>query len=283
MTTLGLVANVYNEVNALPGWLETHTPFFDDIRVYHSGPQGAYSDDGTIELLERWHIPIIFGSIDEGFGTIRTKAIHASPCDYVMLLDADERFYQHIPVLTCCGESTPPDQVDALLYDYSNPNFAKDGPKLQSYDATIDFSAVPSNFENMSLLGAKLSVSAGELYDQGAYLRSLLPSNAIRVIRRHWHDFSFRRPTQNWHTDPDYQTRIVRRSDDIRYDAGVKMHERLNVGALNSPNFTQGPFFDHFHLWFKRMEVTQRGHDIAIYTALDRGEAPPTRDEFLAR
>lgn len=50
MTTIGLVANVYNEINALPGWLETHLPFFDDVRVLHAGPQGEYSYDGTIEL-----------------------------------------------------------------------------------------------------------------------------------------------------------------------------------------------------------------------------------------
>ncbi len=30
--TLGLVANVFNEVNALPGWLETHLPYFNDVR-----------------------------------------------------------------------------------------------------------------------------------------------------------------------------------------------------------------------------------------------------------
>lgn len=49
--TIGLVANVYNEVNAITGWLETHTPFFDDVRVFHSGPGGAKSNDGTIEIF----------------------------------------------------------------------------------------------------------------------------------------------------------------------------------------------------------------------------------------
>ena len=55
--SLGVVANVYNEAFALPGWLEMACSFFDDVRIYHSGPGGKCSDDGTVELLERWHIP----------------------------------------------------------------------------------------------------------------------------------------------------------------------------------------------------------------------------------
>ena len=73
--TIGLVANVYNEANALPGWLECHLPYFDDVRIFHAGPGGARSDDGTMELLEKWHIPVAFGAIDDGFGAVRTAAM----------------------------------------------------------------------------------------------------------------------------------------------------------------------------------------------------------------
>src|SRR4051812_22251532 len=105
--TIGLVANLYQEHNALPGWIETHLGFFDDVRVWHTGPSGTLSDDGTMDILSKWRIPTYIGSIDEGFGVVRTRAIHSSPCDYVMLLDADERFFPVHRTLTCSGESTP--------------------------------------------------------------------------------------------------------------------------------------------------------------------------------
>src|SRR6185295_7087442 len=112
--SLGVVANVYNEINALPGWLESASQWADEIAVYHAGPGGADSTDGTIELLEKWRIPIHRGKIDDGFGVVRTAAIRASKCDYVCILDADERLFPFLPVLTCEGESTPPDVVNQI-------------------------------------------------------------------------------------------------------------------------------------------------------------------------
>jgi hypothetical protein len=287
--SLGLVCNFYNEANALPGFLETHTPYFDAIHFYQSGPGGAESNDGSIEILEKWKMPILRGKIDDGFGMVRTAAIRSSPCDYVMLLDADERFFHHHQVMTCAGESTPAEEVDDLLYDYSNPNFEKDGPKarrqvVQEYDKSIDFLTCPSNFENMSQLGANLSVSFGEVYNQGSWLRDFLQHgalDAVKTVRRHWHDFTFKRPTQNWHTNPDYQVRLVRNDPSIYFDPAVRMHERL-VGAENvyQPNFTHGPFFDHFHLHFKKMEAAQRRHDVAVYDSISKGDRPPTWEEW---
>lgn len=263
MPSLGLVANIYNEVNALPGWLETHIGFFDDVRVYHAGPGGAYSHDGTIELLEKWNIPILFGSIDDGFGVVRTKTIRSSPCDYVMLLDADERFYPLHKELICHGESTPYSEVDTIL---------------QSYDFS-DLKTKLPNWENLATLGAKLQVIVNKPYDQGSYLRSILElhtPDAVCTIRRHWHDFSFRRPTQNWHTDPDWQLRLVRNNDSIYFDPSKRMHEQL-LGAANVFRASDplGPYFDHFHFTFKKMEQEQRAHDVAIYDAIHKGEKPP--------
>jgi glycosyltransferase involved in cell wall biosynthesis len=288
MATLGIVCNLYNEVNALPGWLEAATALADDVRVLHAGPGGAKSDDGTIELLEKWRIPIEYGSIDDGFGVTRTRAIRMSPCDWVMILDADERFHSFLPVLTCTGESTPHHEVDKLLYDYSDPNYRSEVDVVQEYDKSIDFGAVPSNFENMSRLGAKLTVSSKKLgssviFAHGEWLRFLMEEghDAIRTIRRHWHDFTWKHPTQNWHTDPDYQIRIVRNIDSIYYEQETRMHERL-VGANNiyQPTMSHGPFFDHYHLHFKKMEVRQRQYDVAVYNAIAKGETPPKWGDF---
>lgn len=283
--SIGLVANVYNEANALPSWIECHAPYFDDIRILHSGPQGAYSNDGTLELLKEHHIPVEFCAIDDGFGVVRTKAIRMSPCDWVMLLDADERFHAKLPILTCAGESTPPEIVDSLLYDYGNPNYMKDGPRdrqvIQDYDKSIDFSCCPSNFENMRLLGAKLSVRAGNEFNHMSQLRHTIEHedgdiDAVMTIRRHWHDLSFTRPTQNWHTEPDYQIRIVRNNGKVGWENETRMHERLvGTDRIHRPNHTFGPFFDHAHLYYKRMEPEQRRHDVEIYNAIAEGKVPP--------
>jgi glycosyltransferase involved in cell wall biosynthesis len=288
--TIGIVANVYNEANTLPGWLEMATSFADWVGVMHAGPNKNYSHDGTLEILQKWRVPVQFCAIDEGFGVVRTKTLRMCPAgiDWVMLLDADERFHRFVPVLTCSGESTPPEVVDDLLYDYGNPNFAKDGPRnrqvVQSYDGTIDFGACPSNFENLALLGAKLKVQVGLLYSQGMHLRRLIEDellDAVTVVRRHWHDFTFARPTQNWHTDPDYQMRVLRNKESIYFAQDTRMHERV-VGAerVYRPDFTCGPFFDHYHIPFKRMEPDQRRHDVEIYGAIDRGEEAPTWEKF---
>lgn len=265
--SIGLVANIYNEVNALPGWLETHLPFFDDVRVYHSGPQGVQSDDGTMELLEKWRIPVTFGTIDEGFGVVRTKAIRSSPCDYVMLLDADERFFPVHRVMSCSGNATPQSEVDWILQSY-------------------DFRGVNlPNWENVSRLGAELRVDFGAAYNQGAHLRDILVAerpDVVCTIRRHWHDLTFKRPTQNWFTDPDWQMRLVRNHPSIYFDPDTRMHERLcGADKVVRSDMGCGPFFDHFHFTFKHMEVAQRAHDIAVYDSIHEGKKPPTLGEFV--
>lgn len=259
--TIGLVANIYNEVNALPGWIETHLPFFDDVRVLHAGPRGKCSTDGTIELLEKWRIPIQYGSIDDGFGAVRTRAIQMSRCDYVMLLDADERFFPVHRILLCSGTATPQAEVDWILQSY-------------------DFRGVNlPNWENVAKLGSDLRVDIGEVYNQGAMLRDMLERKRPDVVvtaRRHWHDFSFRKPTQDWTVHPDPQMRLVKNSLSIYFDPNTRMHERLcGYGKVETAEMVYGPYFDHFHFTFKRMEPEQRRHDIAIYDAIHKGEVPP--------
>lgn len=261
--TLGLVANVYNEVNALPGWLETHLPHFDDVTIYHAGPQGAESNDGTMELLRRWGVPVVMGSIDAGFGVVRTAAIRSSPCEYVVLLDADERLHPLAWVLTCRGNATPQHEVDRILgtYDF------RDGRR--------------PDWGEVAKLGANLTVERGPAYDQIGYLREVIESerpDAVITPRRHWHGLG-RGPTQNWNSDPDWQMRIVRNHPDIYFATETRMHERL-VGAerVVRADMVRGPFFDHYHFAFKRMEQDQRSHDLRIYDAINDGRTPPTAD-----
>lgn len=256
MPSIGLVANIYNEVNALPGWLETHLPIFDDVRILHAGPQGKHSDDGTMELLEKWRIPVHFTAIDEGFGAIRTEAIRMSPCDWVMILDADERFHGLLLTMTCSGESDTQAQIDQILQSY-------------------DFSGVNlPNWENVGRLGEKLQVRHDlPLYDQMDRLRALIsgPFDALITKRRHWHDLTMKRPTQDWNVHPDWQLRLVKNLPEVHYTN--RMHEQLQ-GAKNVLRCSS-LFFDHYHFTFKRMEQKQRAHDIRIYNAINDGKAPP--------
>lgn len=263
--TIGLVANVYNEANALPGWLETHLPFFDDVRVLHAGPKNTYSNDGTIEILEKWRVPTEFCAIDDGFGVVRTAALRMSPCDYVMLLDADERFYSIHRYITCAGQGTPQNEVDWILQSY-------------------DFSGVNlPNWENLAKLGENLRTAIGDVYNQGNYLRDILNlerPDAVCTMRRHWHDMTFKRPTQNWNEHPDWQMRLVRNDSSIHFATETRMHERL-VGPNKVVDVAARPFFfDHFHFTFKRMEERQRAHDVAVYNAVHEGKTPPTLEEF---
>ncbi len=263
--TIGLVANVYNEANALPGWLECHTTFFDDVRVMHAGPGGEHSSDGTLDILSKWRIPVQYCSIDEGFGVVRTKTLRMCPCDYIVLLDADERFHPIVPLLQISGERTPHDVVDDVLRGY-------------------DFRHGRPDWDNLARLGASLRVNQVGFTNQGERLRKILNNerpDAVASIRRHWHDFGFERPTQDWRVDCDWQMRIVRNDPAIAFEPSKKMHEALiGVGAPRRADLIDGPFFDHYHFHFKRMEQDQRAHDVAIYDAIHEDKTPPTWEQY---
>lgn len=242
MPSLGLVANIYNEINALPGWLEMAcSGLFDSVKILHAGPHGAYSTDGSIELIERWGVPIVYDSINDGFGTVRSRAVRIMDTEWVMILDADERFYRFAPELTC--------------------------------------------EEDLSV------ATCGAPYDQGALLREILGMpdiDAVITLRRHWHDFSWTRPTQSWVTIPDFQMRILRNIPEIFYQEYPKMHERIiDTRTGRAPRYFQGngrhgPFHDHYHCHYKPMEQAQRLHDIAIYDALHSGTPIPSQESFEA-
>lgn len=94
---LGLSTFVRNEEHSLPGLLEEALPYFDEIVVLDTG-----SDDGTWDYLRgmerqwayqvrayRLNIPLEPGYFH--FGYVRSIAAHLNRCDYVVMLDADER------------------------------------------------------------------------------------------------------------------------------------------------------------------------------------------------
>lgn len=236
MPSIGLACNVYNERNAIFGLLENAAQFFDDIVFYHTGPNGAYSTDGTIEIIQRWGARLEFGSINEGFGVVRSKLLRMTNTEFTMILDADERFYPFAPTLECDDDLT----------------------------VTI----------------------VGDAYNQGLLLRSLIedPSiDAVCTVRRHWNNLHWNKPCQNWYKILDYQLRIARNCEHIYYKSEVKMHEQIwDDRTGQEPRFVRGnvlrgPFHDHYHCWYKPMELEQRQEDIAIYDALAEGRPlPPT-------
>lgn len=236
--SIGMACNIYNDVNAVAGLLQTASEFFDELVFYHAGPQGAYSTDGTIELIEKWGAKIVFGSIDEGFGVVRSSAIKSCRTEWVMVLDADERFWPQAPIILPHGEG-------------------HGGIHVQFFE---------------------------DCYSQGALLKRMIRDpnfDAVQTIRRHWDDFSWRKPVQNWHTIPDYQMRIVRNVPHIGFKAEIRMHEHMWNFQTNQPPKAvgaepyRGLFHDHYHCWFKRMERDQRAHDIAIFDAIHECRVPP--------
>lgn len=235
--SIGMACNIYNDVNAVAGLLEMSSQYFDEMVFFHAGPQGALSNDGTIELLEKWKVKVVYGKIDEGFGVVRTVAVRSCKTAWVMILDADERFHPRAPVIL--------------------PHGSGNDIHVQHFH---------------------------DCYDQGALLRRLIQYpeiDAIESVRRHWHDFSWQRPTQNWHQIADLQRRIVRNVEHVCYRSEVRMHEQLidtRTGRgprAHSANGYRGIFHDHYHCFFKAMEPEQRAHDVQIYDAIHEGRIPP--------
>lgn len=240
MSTIGVAINLYNEVNALPGFLESATQWADDIKVIHAGPNGRASTDGTMEILEKWGIKPIMSRIDDGFGVVRTQCIRESRTDWVVILDADERIYPLVPIISCEGNEAYPNTL--------NPNL-------------------------------KVIRQEPEMFNQLSLLKTLIDHDcmAVRATRRHWFDYTWKRPCQNWCQIPDWQLRIVRNSERVGYLSEKKMHEQcMDSQTGDCPKFAterqgdpRGIFIDHYHCFWKAQEPDQRREDIDIYNALD--------------
>lgn len=239
MASIALSINVYQDAAALRGLLESGSRYFDNIFVIHSGPGGARSTDGTIELLESFGIKPVFDDIQKGFGAIRTRLIHDCGCDWAMIMDADERFYPQIQVMTCEGTDRYPQVQEPKLIVTKHP----------------------------------------QIIDQGAHIKNQIKNAnlmAIRATRRHWFDFSMTKPCENWSIVWDHQLRIVRNSPHISYSKA--MHEALLDNRTNkTPYYLEqdpvgGPFYDHQHLFFRRTQPGHKEHNEQNYSRLERGE-----------
>lgn len=239
---IGMVANVYQEINALPGLLESASQFFDDILFVHAGPGGRKSDDGTIELIEKWGARIVWSSIDDGFGVLRTQCLRESLTDWTVIMDADERITVTQEKLHCEG--------------------ADEYPKVQK--PNLQVTVREPSFNHKDILMRKIAAADS----QGA--------TSVRFCRRHWFDMSNRRPTQNWLRNRDYQLRCIKNVPHVYYKPEVKMHEQVFDSKLGrSPDYIadelyEGPFVDHYHCHFKKFEPEQRAEDIKVFDALHK-------------
>lgn len=239
-----MCCNFYNDVHALRGLLESSARYFDNLFLINSGPGGARSNDGSIELVEKSGATLVFDNMDRGFGAIRTRLIHACGCEWAFILDADERFLPQMNVMDCDGDG--------------EWNIAMGGEH------------------------PKLTVTVKkDVIDQGAHVKNLITNPetmAIRTTRRHWFDFTMRHPTQNWMKNRDHQLRIVRNSDEIRYVPDIRMHEQLiDTRTDKTPKYVPqddygGPFHDHFHVAFRLAYPGHKEFNELNYARLSRGE-----------
>lgn len=244
MSTLALGINFYNDAAAMRGLLETMARWVDNIYCINSGPGGAYSTDGSIELARSFGATVVFDDIQKGFGHIRSRLIHECGCAFVCILDADERIYPQINVMTCEGAERYP--------DVPTPN--------------LTVTVKP------------------DVIDQMGHLRNMIRNPelmAIRATRRHWFSYDMKRPSQNWYGPDgikDHQLRIVRNHDEVGYVKERVMHERLlDRRTGKDPYFSMqdehgGIFIDHFHLVYRHSQPGKKEANEQNYARLERGE-----------
>jgi hypothetical protein len=243
--SLALSCNVYNDASALRGLLELGSSYFDNIFIIHSGPGGAYSNDGTIELCQSFGIQPIFADMNAGFGAIRTRLIHECGCEWAMIMDADERFFPQLPTMLCEGIDRYPAQPEPTLRVTKKQDIINQGAHVKN------------QIKNPELM-------------------------ALRFTRRHWFDFTMTRPTENWIRVWDHQLRCVRNVKEIHYT--LAMHEALvDDRTGKTPKFLEqdpigGPFYEHFHMFYRRTQPGHKEHNEQQYSRLSRGEKMEVRD-----
>jgi len=242
--SIAVVANVYNEVHALPGMIENAKTFADDIFIYHTGPDGKYSTDGTIEILEQSGVRYRFGDITKGFGIIRTELNRHAKADWCLITDADERWFLDEPLLNCHGTEAYPKDKNP---DLNTSEHGRTKPK------------------EMLLEMMKRADTQG--------------IEAIRLSRRHWmkEPRDWTHPCQNWQLIVDWQLRVLKNSPYLFYDPAERMHEKLlDSRTWSEPrwitgNQTNGPFHNHYHIHYKKLDGKQNKEDAAIYNMLEKG------------
>lgn len=243
--SIGVAATFRDECNALPGFLESASHFFDNIFLADCSPGGVdRSTDGSLDIIRKWGLPDPpLWNLNDGFGVVRSRLMNESPTDWTVVLDIDERMLVTSNVLHCEGTEGFP-QVEH--------------PKLTVTE-------IPDLYNHLELLKKKIEQAENE------------GIRTVRFRRRHWFDTTYLNPTQNWLLIPDFQLRCMKSRAGVGYTS-QRMHERAwDSIKLRDPEYIEedcqrGPFIDHFHCWFKRMEVEQRKTDIAAYDALHHSD-----------
>ena len=240
--SLGLACNFYREPFALPGFLAMATSgYFDDVVMISSPPSDAKPDDESIALGEKAGVRLVHTVIDGGYGVVRTRCIRESQAAFVLLLDADERFYAQVPQLDCQGTEGYP---------------AVKEPKL-----TVTRG---DTWDQGAFLKERLAAMP---QDKMAY----------RMSRRHWFGppGEMQRPCQNWRLIFDWQLRCVRNSPFIFYLPERKLHEHLKDSrTFEEPAWAtgdehMGPFVEHFHHFHKEADPEGRKLALKTYEKLD--------------
>ena len=240
--SIGCACNFYNEGNALHPFLENVTRFFDDVLLIHTPPEGRV-DDESVDIAKKWGVKLLFDNIEKGYGKIRTDLIHKSTTEWVMIMDADERFYPELPLLSCQGEEAYP--------EHPYPN--------------LSVSVVAACYSQAELLKSMMQYADGGL--------------AIRTCRRHWMDTTMRHPCQNWLIRPDWQLRIIKNDKNVGYDPKIRMHEQLlDFRTGKTPKHVTASvekslYHDHFQITYKGMEQEQLEEDRRIYESLQSGSS----------
>lgn len=249
MNRVGTVCHFHNERHALGPWIEAAEKMFDEIVLVSSPMDGTPPDPETIKIAEASGHKLIYDTLSQGFGALRTRCIGYSSCDWVAILDADERVWPTAPDLGVTG--------------------TEKFPAVKTPDLSVS------------------TYAEGMLVDQHASLRRLCnradaeDALAICLSRRHWFGApgEWDKPCQNWHEgvgEPDWQLRLVKNSEWLCYDPSVKIHERLvDTRTFADPKFvrcTDGSLFiDHYSWHYKNLEPAQNAEDAKIYEALSPG------------
>lgn len=249
--TVSAVCHFHAEPHALPGFIAEAEKTFDRIVLVSSPPDGVKPDEQTIEIAKKSGHKLIFDTISQGFGALRTRCISYGGGDFTFILDADERIFAHVPHLSCSGTGKFPDTT--------TPNL-----RVTTHGM----------IDQRSLMREQLE-------------RLKTEDMALCMSRRHWFGApgEFDRPCQNWNEHPDLQLRLLRNSQWICYDPEVKMHERLvftptwSDPRRGNANLDKGMFIDHFAHYYRAMEPEQNSEDIAIYESLQPGV---TKDMWIS-
>lgn len=243
--SLGIACTFRDEVNALPGFLEMATAFADHVFLADCSYDMSPSTDGSLDIIRKWGFPDPpRWDLSEGFGAVRSQLVHSCPTDWVIIMDCDERLGIALPEIGCIGTEAYP--------EVQNPNLI------------VTNSGVTYNHRDLIY---EMIVDAEQ--------RGL---KAVRFSRRHWFKPGFTSPTQNFMVIRDHQLRCMKARSGIGFTTKPRMHERAyDFDRNREPDYLKeddkrGPWFDHYHCFFKPMEAEQRREDIRVYDMLDKSD-----------